>query len=87
MNGTEPSFDTIADGSYAISRPLFVYIKNPHRGVIPGMKEFLAEYMSDEALAQGGYLAKRGLTPLSEDKLKAIQEAVKSGKKKEAPTG
>ena len=85
--GIAPSFDTIADSSYSISRPLFIYIKNAHRDVVPGMKEFLEEYMSDEALAQGGYLSDRGLTPLSDAKLKDVQEAVKSGKEMEAPTG
>ena len=58
--------ETIADGSYPISRPLFFYIKNAHRGVIPGFNEFLDEYMSEEALAPGGYLEERGLVPLSD---------------------
>jgi phosphate transport system substrate-binding protein len=86
VGGVEPSFDTIADSSYGISRPLFIYIKNAHRGVIPGMNEFLEEYTSDEALAKDGYLAERGLTPLSDEKIKELQEAVKSGKSMEAPT-
>jgi phosphate transport system substrate-binding protein len=42
--------------------------------------------MSDEALAQGGYLSDRGLTPLSADKLKAVQDAVTSAKTMDAPT-
>jgi phosphate transport system substrate-binding protein len=86
VSGVAPTFDTIADASYSISRPLFIYIKNAHRDVIPGIKEFLAEYMSDEALAQGGYLSDRGLTPLSADKLKAVQDAVTSAKTMDAPT-
>lgn len=86
VGGVEPSFDTIADSSYGISRPLFVYIKNAHRDVIPGIKEFLEEYTSDEALAKDGYLAERGLTPLSEEKIKELQEAVKSSKPMDAPT-
>ena len=81
VNGVEPSFETIADASYPVSRPLFFYVKNAHRDVIPGMKEFLAEYMSEAALGGDGYLAERGLTPLSDDKRKALAEAVLAGAK------
>ncbi|MDP2120972.1 MAG: PstS family phosphate ABC transporter substrate-binding protein [Hoeflea sp.] len=81
INGVEPTFDTIADGSYPVARPLYFYVKNAHRGVIPGLEEFLAEYVSDEALATGGYLAERGLTPLSTEKLAEVRDAVVTGKK------
>lgn len=67
INGVEPDFDTIADSSYPVSRPLYFYVKNAHRDVIPGMKEFITEYMSEEALGPDGYLAERGLTPLNDD--------------------
>ena len=86
VGGVAPTFDTIADASYGISRPLYIYVKNAHRNVIPGIKEFLAEYTSADALAKGGYLADRGLTPLSEAKFKDIQEAVKAAKNMAAPT-
>ncbi len=36
IEGVEPDADTIADKSYPISRPLYFYVKNAHRGVIPG---------------------------------------------------
>ena len=81
INGVEPNFDTIADGSFPVARPLFFYVKNAHRDVIPGMKEFIAEYVSDEALGPDGYLAERGLTPLSDEKRKEVQDAVLGAKK------
>ena len=81
VNGIEPNFDTIADGSYPVARPLFFYLKNAHRGVIPGMKEFIEEYMSETALGPDGYLAERGLTPLGDDKRKEVQDAVLNAKK------
>ena len=34
INGVSPDFDTIANGSYPVSRPLFFYVKNAHREVI-----------------------------------------------------
>ena len=30
IEGVEPTFETIADGSYAVSRPLFFYVKKQH---------------------------------------------------------
>jgi phosphate transport system substrate-binding protein len=81
VNGVPANFDTIADGSYPISRPLFFYVKNAHRDVIPGMKEFLAEYVSDGALGPDGYLVERGLTPLDDAKRAEVQAAVLEGKK------
>jgi phosphate transport system substrate-binding protein len=79
VNGVEPEFETIADGSYPVARPIFFYVKNAHRDVIAGLKEFLEEYVSDEALASDGYLAERGLTPLSDERREEVQQAVLQG--------
>ena len=38
--------------------------KKQHIGAIPGMKEFIAEYVSDKALGEDGYLADKGLVTL-----------------------
>jgi phosphate transport system substrate-binding protein len=84
--GVEPSFDTIADHSYGLSRPMFIYVKNAHRKVIPGMDEFLVEYTSDDAMGKDGYLHERGLVVLSPDLLKEMQERAKNAEKMAAPT-
>jgi phosphate transport system substrate-binding protein len=76
IGGMEPTFDTIASGDYGVSRPLFIYIKNAHVDVIPGMREFLNEYTSDRAWGPEGYLTDIGLIPLPEDMREAeAQEA------------
>ncbi len=64
VEGVEPTFEAIADGSYSVSRPLFVYVKGEHVGVIPGMKEFLQEYTSEKAWGDEGYLTDKGLIPM-----------------------
>src|SRR3546814_11816044 len=74
-----PNPETIASGDYGVSRPLFIYIKNAHRGVIPGLSEFVEEYMSEAALGPDGYLAERGLVALPADRRAAVQEAVLGG--------
>ncbi len=56
IDGVAPTFEAIADGSYPISRPLFFYVKKAHVGVIPGMREFLAEFTSEKACGPEGYL-------------------------------
>lgn len=76
IDGVEPSIDTIADKSYPVSRPLYFYVKNAHRGVIPNLNEFIEEYMSDDALESGGYLSERGLVVLSDDRRIELQDAV-----------
>lgn len=76
IDGVEPTTDTIADKSYPVSRPLYFYVKNAHRGVIPGLQEFVAEYMSEDALAPGGYLSERGLVALSDERRAKLQDDV-----------
>lgn len=59
VQGVSPTYATIADGSYPGSRPLFVYVKKAHVGVIPGLAEYVAEILKGGA--EGGYLAPKGL--------------------------
>jgi phosphate transport system substrate-binding protein len=66
IDGVAPSFDAIADGSYPVSRSLYFYMKNAHVGVIPGMQEYVAEFTSDAAMGDIGYLGDKGLIPLPE---------------------
>lgn len=73
--GVEPTFASIESGEYTISRPLFFYVKNAHRGVIPGLQEFIEEYTSEEAMASGGYLSERGMVPLGDQVRAASQNA------------
>jgi len=85
IEGVSPSFDTIASGDYKISRPLFIYIKNTHRGVIPGLEEFIQEYMSEAAMGPGGYLSERGLVPLPNARRARVQSTVLGGMMMAAP--
>jgi len=64
IDGVAPTFDAIADGSYPVSRPLFIYAKKAHVGTIPGMPEFLTEYTSAKAYGPDGYLSDKGLIPM-----------------------
>jgi phosphate transport system substrate-binding protein len=75
VGGVAPSMETIGDGSYGISRPLFFYVKNAHRGVIPGLNEFVTEYVSETSMGPNGYLSERGLVILPDDERAEVQNA------------
>ncbi|MGD9042905.1 MAG: PstS family phosphate ABC transporter substrate-binding protein [Desulfobacterales bacterium] len=64
VDNVQPTFDNIADGKYPVSRPLFFYVKKAHVNVIPGVKEYLAEFTSDKAWGPEGYLSEKGLIPM-----------------------
>ena len=66
INGSAPTFEHISDGSYPVSRPLFFYVKKVNVPAVAGMKEYIAEFMSDRATGPDGYLVDRGLIPMSE---------------------
>jgi phosphate transport system substrate-binding protein len=72
IEGVAPTFDTVADKSYPISRELYFYVKNAHVGVIPGVREFVSEYVSERAMGEDGYLADKGLITLTDDRYKDV---------------
>ena len=78
IDGVAPSADTIADGSYPLARSLYIYVKKQHIGVIPGLQQFVQEFMSDGSAGRGGYLQDRGLVPLPADQLTAERAKVQA---------
>ena len=67
VDGIAPTMETIADKSYGVSRPLYFYVKLAHVDVIPGIREFLEEYTSEDSWGPGGYLEERGMIPMPEN--------------------
>jgi phosphate transport system substrate-binding protein len=80
IDGVEPTFENIASGDYQVARPLFVYFKKQHIGVIPGLDKFVGEYVSDAAIGEDGYLGRRGLVTLPGDMLKKTRDEVTAQK-------
>ena len=78
IDGVAPSAATIADGTYPLSRTMFIYVKIDHLQTTPGLAEFVEEYLSDAAAGPNGYLADRGLIPLPADRLAAAREALRA---------
>jgi phosphate transport system substrate-binding protein len=78
VDGVQPTFENIADGKYGVSRSLYFYVKKAHVGVVPGISEYVAEFTSDKAAGPEGYLADKGLIPMSEAELNRFQQAGKN---------
>lgn len=74
INGIVPSVETISKGEYPVSRPLYFYVKKAHIGVIPGLKEYIEFFVSDDMAGPGGPLSEYGLVP--DPELAATQAAV-----------
>ena len=78
VNGVKPSVNSISDGSYPLSRSLFIYVKKSNLGVTKGLREYVAEFVSDAATGRGGYLKERGLIPLPAAQHEANKAAVRT---------
>ncbi len=80
VNGTTPTFETIAAQKYPLSRPLFFYVKKAHVGSIPGIPEFVKEFTEDKAWGPQGYLADKGLIPLPDAERASVRDAARAMK-------
>ncbi len=69
MNGVDPTYENISTFAYPGARPLYVYVKKAHLDVIPGLREFVAEWT--KSWAKGGPLAKIGLVASPDDVMAA----------------
>lgn len=64
IDGVAPTFDSIESGEYPLTRPLYLYLKEAHLGVVPGLDGFFAALISPAAIGPDGYLVEQGLIPL-----------------------
>lgn len=78
VEGIAPTFETISNGSYPLSRSLYIYVKKANIGVTPGLREFVEAFVSDGATGKGGYLQERGLIPLPAAEHDAQKAAAKA---------
>lgn len=79
LDGVAPDRAAIASGAYRATRPLYFYVKNAHRGVIPGLDAFIAAYVSEAAIGPEGYLVERGLVPMAAGERARTRAAVTAG--------
>jgi phosphate transport system substrate-binding protein len=75
IDGVEDTVETIASGRYPLSRPLFIYVKRANLRTVPGLKEFIDDYVA--ALVPDSYLVRIGLVPLVPDRLEQVRRIVR----------
>lgn len=85
IDGVEPEYDAISGGKYKGARPLFIYVKKQHVGVVPGIDKFVAEYVADKTMSADGYLARKGLVALPKTEAAKVREAALALKPMAAP--
>ncbi|HEX2265374.1 MAG TPA: PstS family phosphate ABC transporter substrate-binding protein [Solirubrobacterales bacterium] len=78
VDGVEPTFENIAAGDYPVSRSLYFYLKKEHMGHVPGLQEYAAEFTSEDAWGEEGYLAEKGLIPLSPEEREQYRAAAEA---------
>jgi phosphate transport system substrate-binding protein len=69
MNGVDPTYENISSFAYPGARPLYLYVKKAHVGLIPGLEEYLAEWTN--SWDREGPLAKIGLVASPADTMAA----------------
>ena len=77
IEGSEISLDSIQSYEYPIARPLFIYFKKEHMGIVPGLDKFMKAYISKKAMGPRGYLSDLGLVPLDKDKFNEMVKRTK----------
>ena len=74
MNGVDPTYDNIASFEYPGARPLYVYVKKAHMRAIPGLQEYLQEWV--KSWSKDGPLAKIGLVASPAEEMTANEGKV-----------
>ena len=67
-----PSPETVADGSYPVSRPLFIYINTDKAAANPALTAWVDFYLSDEGIQNA---VDEGYVALPADQLEATRQA------------
>ncbi|MEN3147392.1 substrate-binding domain-containing protein [Neorhizobium sp. IRAMC:178] len=80
VNGIKPTAAVIADGTYPVSRPLFFYVKKAHLGVVPGLKEYVEFFMSDDMIGPDSPLVEYGLVAAPEAQRVQARKDFSAGK-------
>ena len=73
VEGVAPTYEAISGKQYPVARDLYVYVKDAHRTIVPGIDSFVRELVSERAMGAEGYLAEKGLVPFTPEERKQIE--------------
>ncbi|MDY6890512.1 MAG: substrate-binding domain-containing protein [Pseudomonadota bacterium] len=74
LDGVQPTAEDIANDNYPVARSLYFYVKKAHIGVVPGIPEYVNEFISIAALGPNGYLKDVGLIVPPRDQLSELMD-------------
>ncbi|KQT52157.1 MULTISPECIES: PstS family phosphate ABC transporter substrate-binding protein [unclassified Aureimonas] len=80
VNDVVPTVETISKGEYPVSRPLYFYVKKAHIGVVPGLKEYVDFFLSEDMIGPESPLAQYGLVPAPDAEREAYRSDFDAGK-------
>jgi len=80
VSGVTPSLETVAQGQYPVSRPLYFYVKGEHIGTVPGIEEYVEFFLSEPIAGLGGTLEAAGLIPAPAEETAEVLAEFKEGK-------
>jgi len=69
MNGVQATYENIANFTYPGARPLYVYVKKSHMRAIPGLGEFMKEWV--KSWGKDGPLARIGMVAMPAETMAA----------------
>ena len=78
LDGMEPTLLTVSRQNYGLILPIFLYVKKAHVALVPGLKEYLAEFTSEKAVGTTGYFYDLGVVPMPLTDRQKMREDVKS---------
>ena len=76
ISKTAPTFENIAGNNYSVSRALYYYVKHQHIGVVPGVKEYMAEWTNH--WGDDGALSDAGMIPMPASERAKYKSAMSS---------
>ena len=76
ISKTAPTFKNIAGNNYSVSRALYYYVKHQHIGVVPGVKEYMAEWTKH--WGDDGALSDAGMIPMPASERAKYKSAMSS---------
>ena len=62
-----PTFETITNGTYGVSRSMYFYVKVENGMLVPGLTDYVIEFTQEDAWGPDVYLVDKGLIPLLAD--------------------
>ena len=80
VNNVIPSEKTVLNGSYIVSRPLFMYIKGEHLVAINGLSQYVEFFLNQKISGKGSKIEHAGLIAMSDAERAKVLADFKAGK-------